>query len=147
MEGPRLSIRIEASRRLFAASMLLHVAAIAAPWGAALPAWLRLALSLAAGLGLVATWRRYRLDRSRGPWRLQVDDGRWSLGRGVELEPVEVLGDTTVWEWLVVLRVRGPDAHARSLAVLPDSCTADEMRRLRVALRMSARGISRVDRA
>ena len=137
MDGPRLRIALEPSRTLFALLCLLHGAAMAAPWASGLPGWLSASLTGLAGAGLAACVRRHREALRAGPWILALEDGGWSLARGAGRHAVELLADTTVWEQLVVLRLRDGAGRVHALALLPDTCTADEFRRLRVALRMS----------
>ena len=68
-----------------------------------------------------------------------MQEGAWLLERAGAREQVELLEDTTVWEWLIVLRLRNSVGGVESLPVVPDSCSAEELRRLRVVLRMGPR--------
>jgi toxin CptA len=67
-------------------------------------------------------------------------DGRLQcLDDAFEWRDVEVLDDSFVSIALIVLRYRTADRRVRSLTLLPDSATADDLRRLRVSLRWARR--------
>jgi toxin CptA len=111
--------------------------------GMALLAWLAITLAalpasvqwvLAAGIGILSGWawlRASRLPRLRiaadGALQVLDDTDAWCT--------VEVLGDSFASTVLIVLRYRLERQGARSLTLLPDSAPADDLRRLRVALR------------
>jgi len=141
-----LTIRIDPSRQLFAAVLVLHVFALLASVATAFDWPLRVLLGTVAGLSL---WRELLAEQARyrgAPLRLRLGNGQWTLeSRGVT-EPVELLGDSTVWSALVVLRLRGPrDVH--SLVLAGDSAAATERRRLRALLRLAPQGVRTVSRA
>ncbi len=126
-------IELKPSRRLGLLLLGMAALALAAIGLAALPAWVRLVLG-AGVIGLATRgWkiagRRERL-RAVADGRLQCSDGQggWS--------DIEVQGDSLVSPALVVLRYRtAADRRVRSLALLPDSAEADDLRRIRVSLR------------
>jgi toxin CptA len=64
-----------------------------------------------------------------------MDGSLQGLDEAAEWREVEVLGDSFVATGLIVLRYRIGDQSARSLTLLPDSASADDLRRLRVSLR------------
>jgi hypothetical protein len=136
MDGPNLELRLEPSRRLLRAQLLLHAAALAAPFGTALPTPARLllvvlvTLSVVRQIGAFAAWRR------RGPLCLYCRDGAWTLGPPGVAVAVAPLGDSTVWPWLVVLRLRTPRGR-RALVLLEDSLPGCGLRPLRAALRVA----------
>jgi hypothetical protein len=135
MDGPTLSIHARPSRRLFLLLAALHGGALLAPWATGLPLPLRLAASLAALPGSLRLLRKWREDA--GGWLIGYRDGAWSLAAGGPVRPAGLLEDTVVWEHLLVLRLRA-DGRSHSLVLLADSCPPDELRRLRVVLRMRA---------
>ena len=59
---------------------------------------------------------------------------RWQDGPG-HWHEAEVLSDSFVSGWLVVLNLGAGGRRGRSVVLLPDSAAAEEMRRLRVWLR------------
>ena len=67
------------------------------------------------------TWTRH------GDWRLVTADG---MEQGADL-----LGDSYVHPWLVVLNFSLPRRGRASVVLFPDSLHADDFRRLRVRLR------------
>jgi hypothetical protein len=66
-----------------------------------------------------------------------VDPQGWTLSEDGADQAVEPLPDTTVWPYLTVLRL-GAATGRRVLVLLPDSAPADDIRRLRAALRLRA---------
>ena len=111
--------------------------------GMVLLAWLAISLAalpaamqwgLTAGVGILSGWawlRAARLPRLRiaadGALQVLDDADAWCA--------VEVLGDSFATTALIVLRYRLERQGRRSLTLLPDSAPADDLRRLRVALR------------
>ncbi len=111
--------------------------------GMVLLAWLAISLAavpaamqwvLAVGIGVMPGWawlRASRLPRLRiaadGALQVLDDADAWCA--------VEVLGDSFATTALIVLRYRLERQGRRSLTLLPDSAPADDLRRLRVALR------------
>ena len=133
MDGPTLWIRARPSpvgRRIL---LVLHGGAIIAPWLSGLDGRLCLAASLFAALSLLRflAWCR----RHCGGWEFGFRAGRLFLKEdGVE-SAAELLPDSVLWPAFLVLRLR-VGGRVRSLVLLFDSCSADELRRLRVAARL-----------
>ncbi len=128
-------IELKPSRRLGLLLLGMAALALAAIWLAALPEGVRLALA-AAVIGLTA-WGG-RQARFTASLRIHVDGSLQFLEQG-EWRSVEVLGDSLVSPALVVLRHRTPTKRVRSLVLLADSAQAEDLRRLRVALRWAGR--------
>ncbi|MBT9539193.1 protein YgfX [Thiobacillus sp.] len=111
--------------------------------GMILLAWLAISLAavpaamqwvLAVGIGVMPGWAWLRaswLPRLRiaadGALQVLDDTDAWCT--------VEVLGDSFATTALIVLSYRLERQGRRSLTLLPDSAPADDLRRLRVALR------------
>lgn len=111
--------------------------------GMVLLAWLAISLAavpatvqwgLAVGIVVLFGWgwrQASRLPRLRitadGALQVLDDADAWCA--------VEVLGDSFATTALIVLRYRLERQGRRSLTLLPDSAPADDLRRLRVALR------------
>ena len=129
-------IELKPSRRL--GLLLLGMAALAlvAIHLAAVPGAIRIAHGVAViGLGVLGWWQARRMDALR-----VAADGRLQcLDEAGEWRDAEVLGDSLVSPALIVLRYRIADKRVRSLALLSDSADADDLRRLRVALRWTRR--------
>ncbi len=129
-------IELKPSRRL--GLLLLGMAALAlvAIHLAAVPGAIRMALGVAViGLGVLGWWQARRTDALR-----VAADGRLQcLDEAGEWRDAEVLGDSLVSPALIVLRYRLADKRVGSLALLSDSADADDLRRLRVALRWTRR--------
>ena len=132
MDGPELRIPLSPSRLLLLALLLLHGAALVAPWCANLPDWLRAVLALLVLFSLLRAWPAAWW---RGELALETRAGVWSLRRDGESQAVALLPDSTVWSWIVVLRLRCADG-VRSLVLLPDSAMHADIRRLRTRLRL-----------
>lgn len=125
-------IELKPSRWLGALLAVVVVLAVVALGLAAMPVSAKLAGTMVV-FGVAASAARGALRketlRLRPDGRLQ---GRDAAG---EWRDVEVLGDSFVSPALVVLRYRLENAPTRSLALLSDSGTADDLRRLRASLR------------
>jgi len=134
-------IKLKPSRLLgllLAGMVLLALAAITL---AALPGSVQLALGVAV-LGLGGWGWRRALPRDN--LRIVADGSLQALDaaaewRAAEWRAAEVLGDSFVSTGLIVLRYRLGGQPVRSLALLPDSAAADDLRRLRVSLRWRRR--------
>ncbi len=134
MDGPELLIPIRPSRLLQAALVSAFVAALAAPWLAAIPTLIRLLLDVSVLLVARSAWRGLRRESSL---ELRAGAQGWSLCSAAGCEPVEPLPDSTVWPLVTVLRLRSATG-LRVLVLLPDSAPAWALRRLRAALRLGA---------
>lgn len=126
-------IELKPSLRLGLLLLGMVLLALVAIGLAALPDGVRLAL--AAGVTGLAAWG-WRQVRLTGVWRVAAD-GRLQSSDGTgEWCDIEVQGDSLVSPALVVLRYRpAGERRVRSLALLPDSAAAGDLRRLRVSLR------------
>lgn len=144
MDGPVLEIRLEPSRVLWRALIALHLAAVAAPWlsGAGLAPRILLSLAALCALGCLLRERR-----GAGPVVLRAGASGWSLEQARVQRAVEVLPGTTIWPWMIVLRLRTPQG-TRTLLAGPGSAPPDALRALRLALRLggdqAGRGVSTV---
>ncbi len=130
-----IQIELRRSPRLWWLTFLLHgVAAgclLALPWPQGLLCVLLVVLALSA-------WHALRPTRVVGLRLGDRGDLLLLLAGGDELS-VAVQPDTAVFRQLVVLRVRGDDQRRTdSLALLPDSMSAEQFRRLRLWLRWRA---------
>jgi len=119
--------------------LLLGVAALAlvAIRLAALPDAIQLVLG-AAAIGLSA-WGWRRGLPIAASLRIAADGRLQCLDDAAEWGDAEVLGDSFVSPALVVLRYRTAGQPMRTLTLLPDSASADDLRRLRVSLRWTRR--------
>jgi len=137
-----VTIEIKPSRRLRAALVSVHLAALSG-LAMTLPSW---GLALAAPLlllSLLHAWRRLvpvRITlRQDGTAALETPDGA-----AVECE---VLPGSTAFNWLMVCRVRlEKTAGQRALVILRDSVPEEGFRRLQVWLRW-VRPIRQIERA
>lgn len=131
-----LTVSLRPSRVLALALTLVAGAALACTW-LSLP---RLAfLPAAAGIAMAWIWHLApALQRGRRAVRaLQLagnGDARWQDGSGLWNEAAIQPG-SYVSNWLVVVNLGTPGRRGRSLVLLPDAATAEELRRLRVWLR------------
>lgn len=118
---------------LLAAMVALGLTAL---WQATMPEGARWALALAV-VGLAI--RGWRQATRQARLRLSADGSLQRLGGEAGWQDVEVLGDSFVSPFLVVLRYRIGGEGVRSHVLLPDSADADDLRRLRVSLRWARR--------
>lgn len=128
-------IELKPSRRLgllLAGMLLLALAAVTLT---ALPGPLQLALGMAVA-GLVG--RGWRQARPLARLRIAPDGRLQRLDDAAEWSDAEILGDSFASTALIVLRYRMA-GKVRTLTLLPDSATADDLRRLRVSLRWTRR--------
>lgn len=133
-------IELKPSRRLgllLAGMIMLALLAIGL---ASLPPGIGPILGMAV-LGAGVKSRRHVLQL---PPRLRiVADGRLqAMEASGEWGDVEVRGDSFVSNVLIVLRYRCGQPPVRTLTLLPDSASADDLRRIRVSLRWKRRTCS-----
>ena len=139
--GPRSVVVLRRSRLLAAYLAALHVAALLAlvPLDI-LSSWKAFA---AASVAAMAVWNMYRWFR---PGRRSAavlglsDDGHLllTLRDGTEVR-TRVLPETTVFGHLAVIHARAADSNRNHhVIVLADSCSAEEMRSVRMWLRWQA---------
>jgi toxin CptA len=128
-------IELKPSRRLGLFLLGMAVLALAAIGLTALTAGVQLATG-AVVTGLTAwSWRR---ARRVARLRIAADGRLQCLDDTIEWRDAEVQGDSFVSTGLMVLRYRtaGP---VRTLTLMADSASADDLRRLRVSLRWTRR--------
>jgi hypothetical protein len=137
--GSTLDLRLRASPRALRWLAALHVVAVLLTIAAKPPTW--------AGLGLavlfLASWASLRRHSAFGYGAralvrlLRHPDGSWTVesAAGVQTE-AELLGDSVVQDWIVVLNFRLKDGRQRSRVLLGDEADEDAFRRLRARLLM-----------
>lgn len=106
--------------------------ALGAIYLAALPVAAQGVLALSVTGALAHGWKRLQAPASlrieaAGTLQCREEQGKWS--------PLEVLGDSLVTRYLIVLRYRRPGTRPQTLLLMSDSAAADDLRRLRVSLR------------
>lgn len=130
-----VTLDIKPSRRLRAALVFAHSAAVLALWLGTLDGWLALAGSALLAFSLVLHWRRQQAWRLR----LAADGVLYRLVANDDAAKMKVLPGAVVTRWLVVARVRDErGGKVRALLVLSDCLSPDEFRALRVWLRWLA---------
>ena len=142
-----LSVIVRPSR-LLRLVLALYGGAHAAMAAALLLGWvgpLRAQAGAAAACALAAAlaWRHccsigtvYRIDVSGlGALRLTVQQAE----QGGQGEAMRVLPGSTIWPWLLCLRLAGLDGRRRLLLIAPDSLPPGALRALTVALRSMIR--------
>lgn len=89
------------------------------------------------GLLLVEYWR-FRRGSGRSPEAVACEeDGRWWLLWQEQWVEARAVGDSVVWSWLQVLRLKELQTDRRhSIVVLPDCAGRDDRRQLRVWMRL-----------
>lgn len=125
-------IELKPSRLLGLLLVGMALLALFAIYLAALPGSVQLALAaVVAGLCGRGWWRASKLARLR----IAADGQLQGLNDADAWCDIEVLGDSFVSTGLIVLRYRFDGQVCRSLTLLPDSASADDLRRIRVSLR------------
>ena len=131
-----LSLALRPSRVLALALTLIAAAALACAW-VSLPG---LAFApIAAGIALAWAWHcAQALQRGACATRtleLGAKGGvRFEDGQG-EWQDAEILPDSYVSGWLIVVNLGAGGRRRRSLVLLPDAAAAEDLRHLRVWLR------------
>lgn len=125
-------IELKSSRLLGLLRVGMALFALVAIYLANLPGSVQLVLGV-----VVASFSAWRwLQTSTLPrLRIAADGQLQGLGDADEWCNVAVLGDSFVSTGLIVLRYRFDGQVLRNLTLLPDSASAEELRRLRVSLR------------
>lgn len=145
MDGPRLAIHIKPSEWLLRSVIALHLTACAAVLLCDLYLSVRFALLL---LVLASLWRELRRHGAAvagGGILLKCNDRDWSIDEAGQCSSVDLLPDSRVLPYAVVVRLRHPQRRwPRSVLLLADSAHADELRRLRIWLRLRGIGVARV---
>lgn len=79
-----------------------------------------------------------KIRRASRPIELCYSDaGGWTMRNGEELLPVELFASTVSLSWVVILHYRILMQNQRTLMIFRDSLTAEEYRKLKVALRIA----------
>jgi toxin CptA len=140
---PFQRIEIRPSNALTAALCLAHPGAVAAIWCAGLPPWLKGALTVGIGVGLVwSLLSQARLRAAESVVGLEITaEGRLSLlTRGGTWRTCELLGTSYVSPQLTILNLRPAGRRlARHVVLVPDNVDARDFRRVRTWLRWAAR--------
>jgi len=136
-----IHIELRRSRLLSFFLLLFHVLAggcvVLLPW-----AW-GLRFFLLALIGISA-WRALRSSEIVGLRLAEGGEFAYLLANGDRVASV-ILPDSTVFNWLVVLRLReGDESKSNSLTLLPDSMSGGQFRVLRSWLRWRATYSERV---
>ena len=125
-------IELKPSRLLGLLLVGMALLALLAIYTATLPGSVQLALAVVvAGLSGWGWRQASRLARLR----IAADGQLQAPGDADDWCDIEVLGNSFVSTGLIVLRYRLDGQPVRSLSLLPDSASADDLRRLRVSLR------------
>jgi toxin CptA len=125
-------IELKPSRLLRLLLLGIALLALFAIYLATLPGNVQLALGAVVASLSGWSWRQVsQLARLR----IAADGRLQGLGEVDEWCDADVLGDSFVSVWLIVLRYRLDGQPLCKLTLLPDSASADDLRRLRVSLR------------
>mgnify|MGYP006965304134 CR=1 FL=1 len=89
-------------------------------------------------IGGLAALEFRRLSRMAG--EISTREHRWFWRRGSERREFTFCGELVIWRWLIVINGRDLDGRRLRLVFGRDSASADDWRRLQVALRYSRGG-------
>ena len=106
--------------------------ALSALYLAVLPVVVHGLLGLAVVLIAARAWQRSRVPEVL---RIAADGGLQCRNEQAEWKEIEILGDSLVTRYMIVLRYRVPGTRVQTRVLMADSAAADELRRLRVSLR------------
>lgn len=125
-------IELKPSRLLGLLLGAMSVLALGAIYLAALPLAAQGVLAVSVVGALAYGWKRLQAPadlriEAAGTLQCRDEEGEWI--------PLEVLGDSLVTRYMIVLRYRRPGTRAHTRVLMPDSASADDLRRLRVSLR------------
>jgi len=130
-----VTLRLQSSRRLAAALALAHAAALGGLMAAGIPVAAKL-MAAAALAGSLSFWLRRVRSPLFAALTLRADGQVEASRHDGSSTALQVLSDTTVLPWLVVLRLRGDDGVV-ALALPPDALDGGH-RELRLWLRRKA---------
>lgn len=130
----RLDCAVAPSRLLFVLLVVISAQAQLLLWWCRLQWYLWLPAALLVLLYVVSEWRRLR--QISGVISTRERRWFWRPTEGAERE-FTLRGELLLWPWLIV--INGRDLYGRRLRLVlaRDSATADDWRRLKVALRFS----------
>lgn len=131
-----LTLHLQSSRGLAAALTAAHAAVVAGLLATAIPLFVKLAAACIVALSAAFTLRRV-LRPPFAAVTLRADGTIEALRADGSSAMLRVLADTTVFSWLVVLRLDGGDAKA-ALVLPPDAVADGGHRELRLWLRWKA---------
>lgn len=102
--------------------------------------WL-LVLALTTVSGLISVLLALKFYRGRQPRQIDISDSGGIILRSpnsgasnADSVSVKLLGESTLWPFLLLLHLRSDDGRVHVLCILPDCVSADIFRRLRVAM-------------
>lgn len=127
-----LNLKLWPSRQLAIFLVAGHGLAGLSVWFSALPAWACLLMDL---LLLGALYFNLRRHWRAGIRQLRFDGEGWWLADRSGEQPLDLRGERLVTSWLIVLNFITAAGRRIALVLPPDSASADDLRRLRVALR------------
>lgn len=125
-------LKLKPSRRLGLGLLVLGLLVCVAIAQADVPVPLQGSLMMMVGGAVYWHWQR----AAALPGLALAQDGSLHVRAGDDdWEEVRVLPDSLVSTRMIVLRYRGRADRTRTLVLLPDSASADDLRRLRASLR------------
>jgi toxin CptA len=137
MDGPSLSVRVRPSILQCYLLRALHAAAALAVLVCGLPPWVKAVLLLVVLFSVQREYRKLRLAMHDEPIVVRCIGNEWSIAHGGDSQLFELLPDSRVLPYAVVLRFRRAGRRfAETLLLWRDSAHSDELRRLRVCLRL-----------
>lgn len=134
---PRCELEVGSSRRLLIYSLLLIMAAVAAPWFSALPVHVATLASALALLPARSSLRWARGELAHIAWQ---SEGRWTLVErdGAVHDECVLLPGIYVGANLILLRWRCIECDSRFSVALPgDNCDVEQRRRMVVRLNVT----------
>ncbi|MBL8251192.1 MAG: hypothetical protein JNK31_05955 [Candidatus Competibacter sp.] len=132
-----LLVAVRPSRRLLVAGAVVHVLAGVAALSSGVPPAVKAAFVVALGLSLAWLGFRYGWQRSPGfIGTVEWADGRWRLHTGDGRVRSARLSGGYGHPLIVILNFRLEGGWPLALALLPDAAHSENVRRLRVLLRV-----------
>lgn len=145
MSAPSIRFELKPSAILAALLLILHGGAIIILFWISWPFWIKSSLILICIGDFILQWQRHaRLSNkssvthfwleSNGTWNLQYQDGKVAMG--------VLQGDSVCTVYFVLLNFKIENKRWRtSIIILPDAMHKDNLRRLRVLLRMGKNSV------
>lgn len=135
--GQPFRMQIHTSKRLLTFIVATHVIAFLIVFALAWPWWVSV---LMGGLVLLSGWHQWCNHHFNNGMELMYSDQRWHTMMNSIKTEWHLFGEYYVSSWMIVLRFKTDGAPKKlTLVLLSDSADQQQLRRLRVLLRLGVR--------
>ena len=114
----------------------LHVLALIAGIGNALPDWLKLMLVMTIALHYLVMQNKF-IKRLPGSKLKFSSISGWELAIKTNYDPIQILKTTVITRFVIILHFLDQNRKKRSILICKDSLAAEEFRKLTIELKIS----------